>query len=124
MLVTENLEAFKEFDKGILKQPDTRVVRTDSLKSAMAIITSDTVDLVIVDEKVSDVPGKMVIEQIMRVNPMVNTALVSPLGDDDFHEDTEGLGVLMRIPPFPEESVAETVVEKLKKVMSLYAALS
>ena len=40
------------------------------------------------------------------VNAMVNTAVVSPLSDEEFHEVSEGLGILGRLPNEPGMSDA------------------
>jgi len=41
-------------------------------------------------------PG--LVREIISANAMVNTAVVSPLCDADFHDKSEGLGVLCRLP--------------------------
>ncbi|MDA8403021.1 MAG: hypothetical protein M0Z56_02315, partial [Desulfobacteraceae bacterium] len=89
-------------------------------EAAFMVIAEKPVDLVIVDDTISGLPGKRFVEQMINMNPMINMALVSSLSDDDFHENTEGLGVLMQIPINPEEAVATTVIERLVKVLSLY----
>jgi hypothetical protein len=51
------------------------------------------------------------------VNAMVNTAVVSPLADEEFHEVSEGLGILSRLPKEPGESDAAELLCKLKKIL-------
>ena len=53
-------------------------------------------DLVIVDEQLDDMSGIEFVGRLVQVNPLVNTAIVGSLSDEDFHEATEGLGVLSR----------------------------
>jgi hypothetical protein len=53
------------------------------------------------------------------VNAMVNTAVISPLAEADFHEVSEGLGVLGRLPEEPGESDAYDLLGKLKRVLGV-----
>lgn len=120
LLVSEKPENLNNLDRGLRKFSDVKVLIANSSEAALAEIAGKPVDLVIVDEQISGLPGKRFAEKMITMNPMINTALVSSLSEHDFHEDTEGLGILMRIPINPEESVAITVIERLGKVLSLY----
>ncbi len=53
------------------------------------------------------------VARIMRASAMVNTAVVSDLSDEDFHEAGEGLGILKRLPPGPGPAEAEALLEAL-----------
>lgn len=120
LIVSERPENLNNLDKGLLKHSNAQVLIANSSEAALAVIADKSVDLVIVDDEISGLPGKRFVEKMITMNPMINTALVSSLSEHDFHEDTEGLGVLMQIPTNPEESVATTVIERLGKVLSLY----
>ena len=48
------------------------------------------------------------------VNAMVNTAVVSPLSDEEFHEASEGLGILGRLPNEPGMNDAGELLRKLQ----------
>ena len=41
------------------------------------------------------------VQKLLTVNALVNTAVVSPLSDEEFHEASEGLGILGRLPEEP-----------------------
>ena len=51
------------------------------------------------------------------VNAMVNTAVVSPLSDEEFHEASEGLGILGRLPDHPGMSDSGELLHKLRTVL-------
>lgn len=74
------------------------------------------IDLVIVDEQFADMSGIAFVKQLVKINPLVNTAIVSTLSDHDFHEATEGLGVLMQLPVAPGEKDAEALLGILEKI--------
>lgn len=87
--------------------------------AGLALLKSKLVDLVIVDEQLDDMSGIAFTKQLVKVNPLVNTAIVSALTADEFHEATEGLGVLMQLPPHPSETDAESLLAVLKKIGAL-----
>ena len=70
----------------------------------------------IVDEQLDDMSGFAFVNQAVKVNPLVNTALVSALAADEFHEATEGLGILMQLPIQPRRKDAEALLAVLEKI--------
>jgi CheY-like chemotaxis protein len=77
------------------------------------------IDLVIVDEQLEDMSGIEFVRQLVTVNPLANTAIVGALTEEDFHEATEGMGVLMQLPRQPTEQDAETLLVLLAKISGL-----
>ncbi|PID72290.1 MAG: hypothetical protein CSB34_02925 [Desulfobulbus propionicus] len=95
------------------------VTEISDVDEALAAIKAGKADAVAVGEQVGDMEGVKFIEALVKVNPMVNTCLVSALSKKDFHEVTEGLGVLMQLQTLPAREDAERFIEKLRKVASL-----
>jgi len=56
---------------------------------------------------------------LLMVNALVNTAVVSPLADEEFHEASEGLGILCRLPLTPGAGEATDLLHQLRKVLGL-----
>lgn len=77
------------------------------------------IDLVIVDEQLEDMSGIEFVRQLVTVNPLANTAIVGALTEEDFHEATEGMGVLMQLPRQPTEQDAETLLGLMAKIAGL-----
>ena len=59
------------------------------------------------------------VQKLLLVNAMVNTAVVSSLSDEEFHEASEGLGILGRLPNDPGMSDAVEMLHKLKTVLGV-----
>jgi hypothetical protein len=59
------------------------------------------------------------VPELLMVNAMVNTAVVSPLSDQEFHEASEGLGVLARLPLMPDKRDAARLLHKLRQLFGL-----
>ncbi len=120
LFVSENPSTLDDLKHGLLKHPQVHVDAVASVDEAMIRIKEALPALVVMDEIVAGIPGKQLIEGMIKKNPFINTALVSPLSPEDFHEDTEGLGVLMKIDKHAGESQAKDMVEQLQKLLSLY----
>ena len=78
-------------------------------------ILSTAPDLVILDEKADGAPDFEFIRRVINRNAFINFAAVSRLTDKEFHEASEGLGILMRIPPDPGVSEAEALLEMINR---------
>lgn len=87
--------------------------------AGLALLKGRLVDLVLVDEQLDDMSGIAFTQQLVKVCPLVNTAIVSTLTADEFHEVTEGLGVLMQLPPHPGQADAEALMTVLAKIGAL-----
>ncbi len=62
--------------------------------------------------------GLEFIKTVITQKPMVNCAAVSSLLPDDFHEASEGFGILMQLPPRPGGEHAEELLGHLKKILN------
>ena len=63
--------------------------------------------------------GLEFIKTVIVQKPMVNCAAVSSLLPDDFHEASEGLGILMQLPVRPGHEYAKYLLEHLKNILDL-----
>ncbi|MGD9044205.1 MAG: response regulator [Desulfobacterales bacterium] len=86
---------------------------------AIARLTEGNFDLVVTDENLEDMTGLELIEKVISKRPMVNCAAVSSLLPDDFHEASEGLGILMQLPVSPGSEQAEKLLRQLKNILNL-----
>ena len=75
--------------------------------------------LTVIDETLPDMSGLETIRDLMTTNALLNTALVSSLSPDDFHEFSEGLGILVQLPVSPGEKEAGEIVSSLRNIFAL-----
>jgi hypothetical protein len=62
--------------------------------------------------------GLELIKSVITRQPMLNCAAVSSLSPGDFHEASEGLGILMPLPVEPGKNEAHQLLEHLNKIQS------
>ena len=114
LLVTLDKESFRDFTLALAQNDDVELSRSESGQEALAILSENLFDLVIVDENVGDMTGIEFMKKLLSITPMINCAAVSPLPDDAFHEVSEGLGVLVQLPVKPGKPDAENLLKRLK----------
>jgi len=75
------------------------------------------VDLVVTDENLGDMTGLELAERLLKLNPMINCALISTLSTEEFHEAGEGLGIMAQLPISPGADHADKLLNRLKKIV-------
>ncbi|RUA01380.1 MAG: response regulator [Deltaproteobacteria bacterium] len=118
VIATPRKDAFRAFGDALeTAGRDIRLTWVRSGADALNAATDSVPDLIVVDDPLEDTDGVRLIRQLLGVNAMINTALVSPLSGEDFHESTEGLGILNNLPPDPDESDAHALLASLVEIV-------
>ncbi len=105
------------------RYPGIEISGPEPVDHAFDMISTRPYDLLIVEEELGDMTGIAFIKKLLSTNPFINTALISSLPPDDFHQATEGLGVLMHLTRKPDAEQSAILVKKLRKVLSLTGKL-
>ena len=124
LLVTSEREPFSEFARVLKQKDDIELTWTETGQEALDAISDNPVDLVIVNENIGDMTGIEFMKKLLPINPMINSAAVSPLSPEEFHEASEGLGVLVQLPVDPGKFEAEDLLKRLKKLKDLTAGIN
>nr|WP_320132712.1 hypothetical protein [uncultured Holophaga sp.] len=56
------------------------------------------------------------LSDLMEANPMLHTAVLTPMEEEAFHEASEGLGVLCALPPTPGDRDAADLLSRLQSL--------
>jgi CheY-like chemotaxis protein len=107
-----------------LEKHDVQTTWVETGGDALAIIAEKDFDLVVADENLGDMSGLEFIKTVITQNPMVSCAAISTLSPDEFHEASEGLGILMQLPVRPGSEYARKLLEHLKRILNLAIATS
>lgn len=82
----------------------------------LARLSGATFQIVVIDEQLLDMDGMSLAKEIARLHPFVNTALTGSRSAEDFHEATEGLGVLMQLPSPPDGEAADRLLTYYRSI--------
>jgi two-component SAPR family response regulator len=119
LLVTPYKKSLFELASVMEKNDDVELTWTESGKKALDMLSETSVDLVVTNEELGDMTGLEFANKLLRVNPMINCAVLSPLPSDEFHEASEGLGVFAQLPLRPVKEDAEKLLKHLKNLKNL-----
>lgn len=124
LLVTPHRNSLLELALAMEKYDDVELTWTDSGQKALDKLSETSVDLVVIDKDLGDMTGLEFAEKLLRVNPMINSAVLSSLPSHEFHEASEGLGVFAQLPLRPAKKDAEKLLKGLRNLKDLTAGIT
>ena len=122
LLVTPQQDRFGILRTELARLHPFRFSQATDGQAALDAVRIAAVDLVIVDETLGDMSGLALVRRLLDVNALINTVLVSTDTAEDFHERTEGLGILMPLPKRCGKAEAVRLIEGLKGLGMLVKA--
>lgn len=117
LLVSKAPENLKSLEEALGSDSSVVIVKAETAEDALRIAREEKPQLAVVDSAISGTDPQKLIMDFMAVNAMMNTALVSAMNEDEFHEKTEGLGIMMRLPENPGPDEAKELLETLKGII-------
>jgi DNA-binding response OmpR family regulator len=120
LLVTSRPAQLKEFVQTLDRDKETVVVTVESIQEAILAAEELRPLLVIVDDQVWGVAGLDIIRRLIEVNAFIQTAVISELSDREFHNRSEGLGILSKLPLIPMKNDAQKLIKQLEIVAANY----
>jgi len=112
LIITRQPDKFTKLADGLSAGKPNDIVWADSVATARPAAFG-LVDLIIIDEALDGQSGLSIAKDMIRVNALAHLALVTTLSSEEFHEASEGLGVLASLPPHPDETDAERLLDAL-----------
>jgi DNA-binding NarL/FixJ family response regulator len=119
LLITNEIARFSALMERLPRQQKIELATATSAAAGFLLLKGKQIDLVVADERLDDMSGITFVKLLVKLNPLVNTAIVSTLTAEEFHEATEGLGVLMQLPAQPQEQDVEALLAVLEKIRAL-----
>jgi DNA-binding response OmpR family regulator len=117
VLATSRPEAMHHFTDILSSDPEVHLDWVASGADAVDVVRTSSPHLVVIDFALPDIEPLNLVRKLLMVNAMVHTALLSPLSEQEFHEASEGLGVLFRLPIGPGRSDATELLGKLRNIL-------
>jgi CheY-like chemotaxis protein len=117
LLVCRYKSALSPFDAGLAAH-GVNITWADSGAMGISMIAISGFDLVVADENLEDTTGLEFVRKAVSRNPMVNYAAVSSLNPEEFHEASEGLGILIQLPVKPGREHANMLMNRLNRLLN------
>ncbi len=117
LLVTgrpEELAAFAD-RLGAAQHVTLTVVRNAA--EAIAAVRAGAPRLAVIDSRLPDMAPLALVRELLQTDATVNTAVVSALPDAEFHEASEGLGVMAQLPDPPGPENVPGLLERLQGIL-------
>lgn len=119
LMVTDNTAPLAALAAALEQRSGIEVRFAASAAAGRDFLQRQPVDLVIVDQWLDQESGIAFAKQLVKAHPLVNIAIVGSEDDESFHEATEGLGVLMQLPPQAGAVEAEKLLTVLDRIGAL-----
>jgi DNA-binding response OmpR family regulator len=116
LLATVDRDRLKELAEAMAAGGEVQIAWADSGAAALADVVTHPPLAVIVDATLPDMEGLELVRRLLPINAMVHTAVISELPAERFHEVSEGLGVLGRLPPKPTAAQAAELLGRLRRL--------
>ncbi len=123
LLVSPDKDSLSGLASALEKDDNVDLSWAESGAGALEIVSDTVVDLVVTDEELGDMSGIEFARRLLSVNPMINCASVSSLSSEDFHEASEGLGLLAQLPVRPDGGEAKNLLQRLSNIKNLVAGV-
>jgi DNA-binding NtrC family response regulator len=121
LLLTSRPDQLKPFIHALNQDRDSVVATVESIQETVKAIEKSVPALVIVDDQVQGLAGLDIVRHLINVNAFIQTAVLSELGQQEFHERSEGLGILSKLPLIPKEEEARKLIRLLRQVTTSLA---
>ncbi len=124
LLVTPNKDSLSLLASTLSAQGSVDLSWAQSGDKALDMISDTAFDLVVTDERLGDMTGLELAAKLISINPMINCAAVSSLSPEDFHEASEGLGLMDQLPLRPDKEEADNLLQRLIDLKNLMGSAS
>lgn len=121
LLVASEAAALAGLEAGLSESKDTKLSWASSGEEALELVDNGEVDVVVIAEQLAEGPALAFVKRLVRKQPLINCAMVNSLPPEEFHEETEGLGVFMQLPVNPGAAEAKDLLKHLEAIAGLIA---
>lgn len=119
LVASRDKGSLSDLESALTQNDDVCLLRVESANEALDRAGEKTIDLVIADEQLGDKTGLELIAGLISINPMITCAVVSGLTPEEFHEASEGLGIMAQLPIHPGKEHAESLLQQLRQIKNL-----
>jgi len=116
LLVWPDTETITEFSRGLAKSDLKLIYHSSGQEAIQYAQENSNIILAAVAESLSDMRGLDFVKKLLAVNAMIGTAVASDLPHKEFHETSEGFGILQQLPLAPDKKTAKDLLTQLERI--------
>jgi CheY-like chemotaxis protein len=113
LFVTPSRDSLAGWASALESNKEVELSWAESGGKALDRVADTPFDLVVTDESLGDMTGLELAERMLSINPMIHCAALSSLSPKEFHEASEGLGLLAQLPAVPDKTQADELLQRL-----------
>ncbi|MFZ5584554.1 MAG: hypothetical protein ACOZHQ_01360 [Thermodesulfobacteriota bacterium] len=117
LLISRDPAGLTGLATALAGHPQAEVAWAHDPQEAVAATRRWRPHLAVLDDSLGENQPWALIRDLLAVDAFLNTAVVSGLDPEAFHEAGEGLGVLAQLPPAPGPAEAAWLLYHLREVM-------
>lgn len=114
ILLSQRIDNLADFLSGFSGQSETSMRAVTTPEEMLKIVREEGPSLVILDETLNDSNPLDLVMNILSTNAMVNTAMITSMDAEAWHEKSEGLGMLPPVPNPPSSADAWKLLDSLQ----------
>ncbi|MGM0452815.1 MAG: hypothetical protein ACQERN_06600 [Thermodesulfobacteriota bacterium] len=113
LIATQQPDRFSPLAGRVKAQSDYTIAWADTTQKLFDAVSATPPKLTIIDAHIDGKSGIALAREAIMKNAMADIAVVSSLSEEEFHEASEGLGIVAQLPPAPDETHAGRLIELL-----------
>ncbi len=117
LVVTPRAQELSAFAQALGQGAGLPVSLAATWDEAVAKVQAAPPQFMVLDEGLAAGPPLELAAKALLVNAMVNLAVVSSMGDEEFHEASEGLGILAPVPVNPAAAEGAALAEVFRRFL-------
>ena len=119
LVASPDKTSLSELESALAEHDDVRLLHAESVDKTLDLASEKSIDLVIADERIGDTTGLELATGLLSINPTITCSVVSGLTPEEFHEASEGLGIMAQLPIHSGRTQAESLLHRLREIKNL-----
>ena len=121
LLISAQPSGLADLAQGLEKSGQAALTWAESAAQALELAgrQGQAPHLAVINGQGLDMDSLALVGRLLEKNALINTAVVSTMEEEEFHEASEGLGIMTSLPPQPAADLAPALLKKLSQLVIL-----
>jgi DNA-binding NarL/FixJ family response regulator len=118
LLATARLPKLTPFAENLREVSRMRINTAGTAEEALDAARQRNIALAVVDDRIGEITGLELVKRLVETDAFMLTAVLNDDEEEEFHDRSEGLGILTRLPLAPGPDDAQRLYELLRGIAS------